>query len=183
MSCKYTKLIFQLETRKFERGIAEKQKMFVITCVMHEIRVLALSLDGWRIGRWNKYRASRRGSSAMSPPIFASVGNDDFLTNYVLKSRCFWVFAGMPSRSSRNIKISFHINILFFFCACSVVSGLVPPNFESEFVVCPFNPFRFLRPTESYVLVLVPVQSYAVVSNVKAIFIHNTLPNVCLVRG
>ena len=40
-----TKLIFQVETRKFGRGIAEQQKMIVIACVMHGNRVLAISLD------------------------------------------------------------------------------------------------------------------------------------------
>ena len=44
-----TRLNFQVETRKFGRRIAVKQQMIVITCVMYGNRVLAISLDGWRI--------------------------------------------------------------------------------------------------------------------------------------
>ena len=45
-----TDIIFQAETCKFERGIAEKQKVIVTTHVMYGYRVRAISLDGWRIG-------------------------------------------------------------------------------------------------------------------------------------
>ena len=38
-------------TRKFERGIAEKQEMIkIISCVLYGNRVLAIYLDVWRIG-------------------------------------------------------------------------------------------------------------------------------------
>ena len=32
---------------KCERRIAKKQKIILITCVLYENRVLAMSLDGW----------------------------------------------------------------------------------------------------------------------------------------
>ena len=42
---------FWIETRKIERGIAEEPTVLVITCFMYENSVLAISLDGWRIGQ------------------------------------------------------------------------------------------------------------------------------------
>ena len=44
----HTRFIFQVESRKFERGIAEKRKMIVIACAAYPYgnRVLAISLDG-----------------------------------------------------------------------------------------------------------------------------------------
>ena len=40
-----------VETLKTELGIAEKPTFLVITCFMYKSRVLAISLDGWRIGQ------------------------------------------------------------------------------------------------------------------------------------
>ena len=44
-----TRSNFHVETCKFERRIAEKQNMIVITCVMYGKRFSAIFLDGWRI--------------------------------------------------------------------------------------------------------------------------------------
>ena len=50
------------------------------------------------------------GSSATPPPIFPSVGNDDFVVKVVLKNRRFFSFCLLSMynslRSSRNIKAS-----------------------------------------------------------------------------
>ena len=45
------RLNFWIEVRKIERGIAEKLTFLVITCFIYENRVLAISLDGCRIGQ------------------------------------------------------------------------------------------------------------------------------------
>ena len=70
-----TRLNCKVQTRKFERGIAEKLKMIVITCVMYGNRVLAISLDGWRFGTETDI-GLLVASSAMSAPIFSWIGND-----------------------------------------------------------------------------------------------------------
>ena len=48
-----TRFYLQVETSWFGRGIADKQKRIVFTCVLYGNRVLAISLHGSRIGHWN----------------------------------------------------------------------------------------------------------------------------------
>ena len=57
------------------------------------------------------------GSSTitMSTPNFALIGNDDFVTNLVLKKLVLFVFAEISSRSSRIIEHATIFHILFFF--------------------------------------------------------------------
>ena len=71
---------FRIETRKTERGFAEKPAFIVITCFMYENRVLAIYLDGSRSGN-ESYIDLLLGSSATPPPIFALIGNNDFVAN------------------------------------------------------------------------------------------------------
>ena len=79
---------------------------------MYGNRVLRYLLVGGELGTETNI-GLLVGSSAMSPQFFAFIGNDDFITNCVLKSWCFRVFANISSRSSRDIKMSWNFNILF----------------------------------------------------------------------
>ena len=50
-----------------------------------------------------------RVSSALSPPNFTLIGNDDFYANLVWKSWCFWVFASISARSSKKLKFFMYV--------------------------------------------------------------------------
>ena len=53
-------------------------------------------------------------SSATPPPIFASIGNDNFVAKFVSKKWRFWVSADISSRSSRHRK-----NVFILVCFVS----------------------------------------------------------------
>ena len=59
-------------------------------------------------------------SSALSPPNFTLIGNEDFYTNIVWKSCCFWVFADTSARSCRKKK-TWNLLSIYFFCDCSML--------------------------------------------------------------
>ena len=61
-------------------------------------------------------------SSALSPPIFTLIGNDDFYTNLVLKSWGFWVV--ISRRDRVGLKNVHNFSFTFFSRICNVVSGL-----------------------------------------------------------
>ena len=54
-------------------------------------------------------------SSALSPPNFISIENDNFYRNLVTKSWCFGVFADISARSSRKKKKGLEFFIFVFF--------------------------------------------------------------------
>ena len=68
--------------------------------------------------------------SALSPPIFILIENDNLYTNLVSKSWCFKVFADISARWSRKKK-GLKFSYTFFFRTISGVSGLRSSNFCS----------------------------------------------------
>ena len=83
-----TWLKFQSQRCKIERGITEKPFFSRITCLKYEIVFGRYLLMGGELGNETNVDLVL-GSSAMSPPNFALIVNDDFITNLVLKIGVF----------------------------------------------------------------------------------------------
>ena len=62
-------------------------------------------------------------SSALSPPNFILIENDNFNTNLASKSWCFGVFADISARSSRKKEKVRFFQIVFFVAQSVVCQG------------------------------------------------------------
>ena len=96
-----------------------------------------VSFDGWRIGQSNFIDVLLLVSSALSPPNFTLIGNDDFFTNLVWKSWRFWVFADTylgqieSEKNKQTKKTQYCSYTSTFFSACAVLCpGRCASNFQ-----------------------------------------------------
>ena len=101
-----TTLKFQIEILKSEQGIAEMPSFhFFVEITSHiysyKIEFRSDLLMGGELGN-EPCIDGLLVSSALSPPNFTLIGNEDFYTNLVWKTWCFWVFADISARSEKK---------------------------------------------------------------------------------
>ena len=115
-----TRVKFQIEPRKIERGIAEKQYFSELLVLRMESCVWQFLSMGGQLGNETNIDLLL-GSSTISPTNLALIGNDDFITNLVSKSLLFLSLTPISHRdSSRIINMSrfFILGYTFFFRTC-----------------------------------------------------------------
>ena len=96
-------------------------------------RVLVISLDGWRVRRWNLYRCSPCVFSIASTKFHID-RERRFLYEFIVEKLVFWGFRGYLGESESE-KIISEFFIHFFFWMRSVVSGSVLQNWHSTAVL------------------------------------------------
>ena len=121
---------FRSKTRKIERGIAEKKWFLEIACLMYGIVFWQHLLMGGELDD-ETCNDVLLVSSALPPPNFTLIGNDDFYTNLWWKIWCCWVFADISARSSREKKTNnFSYQVYFFSLQVQCCVRVSASNFQ-----------------------------------------------------